>query len=330
MLGAEEVLRELGVRITSASGDEIQGYCPVHASIKGREQDKPKWYLNSETGAWICFTCGQRGSLPHLVEALGGDKDTIDQLRTNAAITVTHRWQEEDEDGVLIEREQIVSVEEFESNPRPPVRVMDLKDVDPEVVEHFNVRWDAKGKCWLLPIYSFDGFLLGWQEKSKGYFMNVPKAVKKSESLFGWHNYRGGQLIVVESPLDALRLASYGYQAVAAYGSYPSDEQLAHLRLAESIVLAFDNDDAGDHATYVAYDYLRHWKSNIRFFNYPPNSRGKDPGNLSVPALHRGVDTAVLESFSVTTTKEQEQWQPRKQSGRRTRGAISSPKLSPW
>ena len=38
----------------------------------------------------------------------------------------------------------------------------------------------CQGKCFMFPIYSADGQLLGWQEKSKGYFMNVPLCTRLS------------------------------------------------------------------------------------------------------------------------------------------------------
>lgn len=295
-----EILEELGVQVVGQSGDEIQAYCPVHHLAKGHEQSRPKWYINADKGAWVCFTCGQRGSLLSLVEALGGDKETIHHLRMQASISrlhrmgsVEHEYEEGDEeDGTRIDDAS------FNSNPRPPVRVMDLKDVDPEVCDAYNARWDAKGKCWLLPIYSFGGPLLGWQEKSKGYFNNVPAGVNKSQSLYGWHTYYDGDLIVVESPLDAMRFATYGYSAVATYGSFLSKEQGAYLLEAMSptskIILSFDNDDAGDHAMRQAAQRLSNrQRRSFRFFRYPPDSRGYDPGELSVDDLHNGVERAT-------------------------------------
>lgn len=287
------VLEELGVRVTNVSDKEITAYCPVHHLVEGVDQHKPKWYMNAETGAWICFTCGQRGSLPKLVEALGGDPETIQDLRLNAAHTTTTRWVT-DKDGEEVEERVLIDPVLFDANPRPPVRVMDGKDVDAETVARYNARWDAKGKCWLLPIYTFDNQLAGWQEKSKGYFMNVPKQVKKSESLFGWHTFRDGQLIVVESPLDAMRFATYGYQAVATYGSFISDAQLEHLLRAEKLILAFDNDDAGDHATEQVTKALKYLHPWIRVFKYPPRSRGKDPGELTPAQLFDGVIHAEI------------------------------------
>lgn len=307
------VLEELGVRVTNVSDKEIQAFCPVHHLVEGTDQHKPKWYMNAETGAWICFTCGQRGSLPYLVEALGGDPETIEQLRLNAAHTTTTRWVT-DRDGEEVEERVLVDPVLFDANPYPPTRVMDGKDVDQSVCARFNARWDAKGKCWLLPIYTFDGMLAGWQEKSKGYFMNVPKQVKKSESLYGWHIFRGGQLVVVESPLDAMRFASYGYTAVATYGSFISDTQLEHILLADKIVLAFDNDDAGDHATEQVTRAFRHLHHHVRLFRYPPRSRGSDPGELTPTQLIDGVENAKIPP---TPTKENTDEKPSRPKRRR-------------
>lgn len=306
-----EVLEELGVKLTKAGEKEIQGYCPVHNLVEGVEQSKPKWYMNAETGAWICFTCGQRGSLPMLVEALGGDPETIDQLKLSAAHTITTRWVT-DREGQEVEEYVVVDPMIFDKNPRPPVRVMDGKDVDPGVCARYNVRWDAKGKCWMLPIYSFDGQLLGWQEKSKGYFMNVPKQVKKSHSLFGWHTYQGGTLVAVESPLDAIRFASYEIPAVATYGSFISDEQLYHLSLADRLVLAFDNDDAGDHATKQTVLALRSSHPHIRVFSYPRRSRGLDPGELTPNQLMTGVTDSKLPPTYKENKNEHPKAQPKR------------------
>lgn len=324
----EGVLTELGVRITNVSDKEIQAFCPVHHLVEGAEQSAPKWYMNAETGAWICFTCGQRGSLPYLVEALGGDAATIEQLKLSAATTTASRWVRDGND-VAVEERVLVDPVLFDANPFPPERTMDNKDVDSHTCAQFNARWDAKGKCWLLPIYNFDGNLVGWQEKSKGYFMNVPKKVKKSDSLYGWHLYRGGQLIVVESPLDAMRFGTYGYRAVATYGSFVSAEQTEKITLAAQVILAFDNDDAGDHAMDQMAKALVERHSYVRKFRYPPGSRGYDPGELTPSQLHDGVARPLL---AIPPPKENNHDQDSKpqRDGRRDRplqGPVRSPAI---
>jgi hypothetical protein len=304
----EVVLAELGVRITNVSDKEIQAYCPVHHLVEGGgEQHAPKWYMNRETGAWICFTCGQRGGLPYLVEALGGDADTVESLKLSAALTTSGRWVI-DSDGEEVEERVLIDPVLFDANPRPPIEMQDEKDVSPDIVARYNVRWDARKKCWLLPIYTFDNELAGWQEKSKGYFNNVPKRVKKAKSLFGWHTYQTGRLIVVESPLDALRIASYGHACVATYGSHVSASQFDRIKVADQVLLAFDNDDAGDHATEHMSELLS-IHPYLRRFKYPPLSRGSDPGELTPSQLEAGIQHATL---SPPPKKEEEEWKAKK------------------
>jgi hypothetical protein len=308
----EAVLEKIGVDIAHVGDREIMGYCPVHRISRGRAQSKPKWYMNRDTGAWICFTCGQRGSLPYLVELLDHDVTILDDMPLVFMKAAVERWapgEDAPEDD-----QPVVDPEAFDSLPRPPLHMCDLKDVDMEVVERYNVRWDPSGKCWMFPVYSFDHVLLGWQEKSKGYFMNVPKKMQKSESLFGYRTIRGGTVVVVESPLDAMRFATYGHQAVATYGSFVSDAQIDALQdQASTVILAFDNDDAGDHAMHhVGTKLMKNYFCQVAFFAYPPDTRGSDPGDLRPSDLQYGVAKA-LPKIPSTFKEHKHDHQPPKQ-----------------
>ena len=63
----ETVLSRLGLEVVSVKGSEIQSYCPGHKTIKGKEDSNPSWYINADTGAHICFSCGYKGSLMSLI-----------------------------------------------------------------------------------------------------------------------------------------------------------------------------------------------------------------------------------------------------------------------
>ena len=65
-----EVLSRMGVNVTTVGDSEIGGHCPVHVYTTGREDGSPSWSMNSTTGLWICYSCGARGNLPHLVSTL--------------------------------------------------------------------------------------------------------------------------------------------------------------------------------------------------------------------------------------------------------------------
>ena len=297
----EDVLRSLGVRITSV-GSQIRGHCPVHKLTTGHDDGHPSWGINAQTGAWLCFSCHATGSLPRLVDMLGGDADNINALilhasgeRLSALVAPP-----EDDEAPQVPDEPYVSPYSFSKYPYPPARMREAKDVDLDTCTAMNIRWDPDGRCWLLPIYAFQGALVGWQEKSTGYVKTVPKGVMKRNSLFGYHMVTGTEpVIVVESPLDAARLYGHGFEAVAAYGSFVSDEQVVAVtrigtHFKREVILAFDNDDAGHKAAYYTSSRMRTLDLDVRFFAYD-TKRTVDPGEISVRDLLRGVRMATRE-----------------------------------
>jgi hypothetical protein len=297
----EDLLTQLGVEIAGGNEREIMAYCPVHHLVKGRGQDKAKWYMNRETGAWLCFSCHQSGGLHYLVELMGGDVDIIEEVSADIMVTQLSRLTATDE---VEEKKTMPSVYVseygFSKNPIPHRAIRELRDLSADECEHYNVRWSKEGRCFLIPLYTaIDDVLIGWQEKSKGYFLNVPDGVEKSTCLFGLQQFKGNEMILVESPLDVVRLASNGFiGACATMGSYVSNEQLEAVRgAAGQAVLAFDDDDAGDEATQSVQKRLSRLGVEVRVFQYPQGNRrrqghryGKDPGELDIDLVRQGLD----------------------------------------
>jgi hypothetical protein len=286
------VLESLGVQVVSEGEKEIKGLCPVHVLAVGREDTHPSWYMNAVTGAWICFSCQSKGSLHSLISTLGGDESLIERMPIVAMKAKVETWHA----GAPVEPEErlIVSERAFNRNPYPPIRMVRSKGITPDSCEQMNIRWNKEGKYFMLPVYSFKGELMGWQEKSTGYFNNVPKGMKRSESLFGYGAVRTGEYVtIVESPLDAARFLSHDIESVAIYGSYTSAAQLeAVSRVAKRVVLAFDNDEAGHVATAIASRMLTNLGVDVRFFSYDVGTDGMDPGELSVDQLVDGFTNA--------------------------------------
>lgn len=280
----EDALEALGVQIVGASGDEIQCFCPVHLLTVGREQSDPRFYMNAESGAALCFTCGWRGNLARLVSDLEADVDLEDfefvslVKRVDRLTPATKDESEETEAA-----DPYVSEYGFNKHPYPPLDELSARHLTMAEAVRLNLRWDETRNLWLLPVYSFEGHLLGWQEKGPGYFNNVPPRMRKRRSLFGLQQAVGARVFVVESPLDVARFLRYGYAAVATYGAAMSSDQLHAInRRYRDIVLAYDNDRAGWDATASVADQLRTvYGRPAMYFRYPPNSYGEDPGSLS-------------------------------------------------
>ena len=175
-----------------------------------------------------------------------------------------------------------------------PVEVCKLRGLLPTCVEEYGVKWDARNKNWIIPIREpITNTLLGWQEKGfdHRYFNNSPKGVKKSETLFGYKELETNWAIVVESPLDVVRLASLGYPGLATYGASVSKEQFNIIRGIDNIIFAMDNDEAGRLSSIGLLSTCKQLNLEAKFFNYSQTDM-KDVGGMSKDEIEWGLQNA--------------------------------------
>ena len=279
---AQEVLQQLGVTVASANGREIAAHCPFHTD------SHPSFSMNAEKGVWICYQCGRAGTLEMLISQLAGapgDPKTL--LRSIRHAGATQRLRERRQAAVSSETESAPVIDPFivfaryDTFGSPPSWALQERMLLPEVCAHYGVRWD---KGWIIPIWSPEGdksvgHFWGWQFKRLDSVANFPPAVKKSRTLFGLHEARGSSLILVESPLDVVRLASVGFTAVASYGAFVSNEQLSLLiERSGRVVLALDADEEGQRQTAKVYRRVARAVPTT-WVRFPRGA--KDPGDLT-------------------------------------------------
>ena len=292
MIDVLATLERLGIE-GRQSGDEFTARCPKHFERTGREDAHPSWSINLSTGLFLCFSCGYRGSLHTLVMDTEGVADieaarefivkgslqnSIDRIPGAYRPVVQKSGVPESKLGAFTE---------------PPAWALRSRHVTATACRHYGVLWSTYDECWILPIRDHDGLLLGWQEKSQTgrHFRNVPIGVKKSEALFGYHTFSGGQMVVVESPLDAVRLHSEGISgAVAVYGAIVSKRQIQLMTAADEVVMALDADEAGRKASRELLQSTRGVLKAVRFFAYDGNA--KDPGDMTGDQIVDGITSA--------------------------------------
>jgi DNA primase len=111
-------------------------------------------------------------------------------------------------------------------------------------------------------------------------------------------------LVVVESPLDVVRLRCAGVEgAVSTFGAIVSEDQAKIMRRAEKVIAAFDKDEAGRKACESMRPFARKYGINLFFFDYT-DIDVKDPGDMTIDEIHRGIEnskTYILgkEAYSV-------------------------------
>jgi hypothetical protein len=276
-----------------SGGSEVQARCPMHKARTGSEDRHPSFWVSTTSGAFICFSCQYAGPFVQLAaDVLGIGRD--DALRWIARQGIYRLQPADDEQKPPIEPVTVneASLALFVA---PPPEALAERHLTAEACALYGVLWDPRNSRWIIPIRDpTTGQLLGWQEKNKRHFRNHPDGVKKSLTLFGYHTPYDDVTVLLESPLDAVRLASAGITGgVASYGAHVSNAQMRLVRQRPGVlVLALDNDIAGRAARDQLYRTWRPRGIRMRFLNYA-DSTAKDPGDMaSDEEIHRAVTSA--------------------------------------
>lgn len=286
------VLVELGVDVRRVGEREISGCCPVHLRTTGKVDRSPSWSMNASTGAWICYSCGAKGSLYSLVSELTGDYKSIWEVHSfliqsglNQLNKVEAEEPQPDVDWITYNKFSDV-----------PEHLLSSRQLDPAVARRYGIKWNLTNKSWVIPIVSAEGELVGWQEKKKDWVRNYPIGVKKSESLFGVERVRSKVGVLVESPLDVVRLAGVvdSVSGLATFGAHVSKSQI-HLAssLVDSLIIAMDNDQAGMDSGQRLWKALPRFKNGVKWIRYS-HTNAKDIGDMSDTEIQRAISEAQV------------------------------------
>lgn len=295
----EAVLENLGIEIANVGPTQIKARCPMHEERTGKPDAHPSWYINKVTGASFCFSCEYRASLSHLVTDLTGS-DSHSFLREYRTAAIIRLAKEVNQPLVEVQEGPYIGERVLQKFALPPTRQLERRGLRSDSTALYGVRWDTNGKNWVIPVRNAVGELVGWQEKSTGYFKNVPTGMKKSMCLFGFDVFAGGRAILVESPLDVVRLHSVGITGgIAAFGAMVSPAQMALIiQAASKLVIALDNDSAGKQGAKAI------WKSYnrripISFLSYK-GTRAKDVGDCTDQEIRTAISNAsILEGINL-------------------------------
>lgn len=308
-----QALIEMGVTVVRQDSEEVHGLCPEHEKRTGEPQRNSHWSVNRESGYHNCFSCGYGGAFVELVmDVVGLDPFFAARWVRKHGLTLMDPADLEEFTSPAkraLTEEGRARVEMGEARLalfyRPPLEVMEARSLDPETAEFYDVLWNLEEQGWVIPIRLPDGTLMGWQFKSKRYFNNYPNNVPKGQCLFGLEMLDEDQTaILVESPLDCLRLRSAGvYGAVSSFGAGVTDIQMRRLlEKTSKVIVALDNDREGKLQTQLLCRgeskrgkiVRKGWAArfgSLQVFNYG-DSKAKDPGDMSDDEILWGVENA--------------------------------------
>lgn len=298
-----EVLHELGLDVGRISQNEVWALCP---NPQHHDTRPNSFSVNRETGDSFCFACGYRRNLTGIVADVQGTDVWAASawLREHGAsfTSLASRVVEgRRERKTRRQTEARSSYKEFSLEARfgvfqdVPDAALKMREIKREAVDAFEVRWDPDDSAWIIPARTPEGDLIGWQVKGSMSFKNHPYKMPKSITLFGWAQVEDADpLVVVESPLDVLRVWDAGYDCVSTWGARVTGSQVALIQqlvdqFQGSIVLAMDNDEEGERSN---AELSRSFKGvPIRVIDYEGTS-AKDVGEMTRSEIQHRIDSA--------------------------------------
>jgi len=303
-------LTALGIDFTD-HGHEALALCPTHYERTGKEDNNPSWWINLDSGLHTCFSCGYKGNLLQLICDVKGFyfNGSYDYRAAESWLATAAEISIEDLQAALMAMPSYINeyakpLEMSEARlavfVEPPQEALDSRNITAKEAGEYGILWEPKSQTWILPLREpTSNKLMGWQEKGTvdRTFKNRPAGLQKSRTLFGIENQNEQLVILVESPLDCLRLSAAGIRgAVAICGSSLSEDQVKLIRSSGKIIAAFDNDKAGQKASKELLEFGIKYSLNLHFFNYG-SSRVKDPGDMTDEELRWGVENAISALF---------------------------------
>jgi hypothetical protein len=294
-------MEELGIEVLRVTGDEAQAKCPAHFERTGKEDRHPSFSVNTEAGVFSCFSCGFRGPFVVLVEYMleQGDRDAaVGWVRARGGIERVKRVLGESRGLKLMTLDTTLQINEASLALflDPPAEALAKRNISLASAQHYGVLWDIYQSRWITPIRDPDtGKLWGWQAKNERYFRNVPNEVTKSKTLFGLEQFVQDPAILVESPLDVLRIHTAGVEGgLSSFGAGVSTDQMKLIQTVSDVLIAgLDNDKDGTTYSRWLKDTYGH-KMVLKFLNYADFDEDiKDPGDMTNEQIRHSISTAI-------------------------------------
>lgn len=238
------------------TSNNIQTNCPFH---KDGQERKPSFGIGigkSNSGQCNCFGCGWKGPIEEMISNCFGYDDGglfgIKWLAKNfQSVSVESRLDIDlGLDTKEIKKPTYISDEEY-NKFRVYHPYMWKRKMTPEVVEIFDIGYDADTQCITFPIRNVYGEILYLARRSVNTkFFNYPDGVEKPVyglfELYSSVEVDKVDVCICESMIDAITLWTVGKYAVALNG-LGNDLQFQQLRKMPNrkFILATDSDEAG-------------------------------------------------------------------------------------
>lgn len=284
--------------VKSFTSVNVLAVCPFH------DDSTPSLSFHLDRGLFHCWACKTKGSISRIAKQVGLE------VRDNGFVVSLDN---PDEDLRVFARElgdlSNPPVHESASLPETWLTRFTKSHTDywgnrgllPRTIEHWQLGYDRMANHATLPLRDLNGGLLGvirrqLDEGAKPRYLN-PRGYQKRSSFFGaWMRHpapRSKATVLVEGPLDVLKVYQAGYNALGILGGEFTSEQVTvlHKLGVESVVSFFDADTAG---LRIGESMYWHCKDDFEIKAAMYQLRDPDdPGAMSTTQIRRAITNGV-------------------------------------
>jgi DNA primase len=290
-----EVLAQCGITLGSELDTHFLIFCPFH-----NNRNTPACEVDKEKGLFICFSCGENGTLMDIImKTTKRSYFEASRLINNAAketdfakqiFNTTNKSTDkfEEFDSVLIARLHSDCLSSERS-----LHYWSGRGISPESIDTFHLGYSENQDMVIVPVQTDTGMFVGFVARSiEGKSFKNSTNLPRSKVLFNLNRCKFTEIIVVESSFDAIKLHQMGFNAVATLGANVSREQLRLLeKYATKIILAPDSDEAGQSFVNKIMDNIK--SREISLIKIPAGK--KDIGDMTKEEILSAMDNKTLD-----------------------------------
>ena len=286
-----EVLSVCGINFGTELDTHYLIFCPFH-----NNRNTPACEIDKEKGLFICFSCGERGTLLDLVMRTTNRtyfeaSRVISSAAKSQDFTKTIEKAIEDKpDFVEFDSETISRLHNTLIENERASSYFANRGIDKSAIRFFNLGYSDKQDMVTVPVYTHENMCVGFVARSvEGKAFKNSTGLPRNKVLFNLNNVKYQRFAIVESSFDVIRLWQLNIPAVATLGSNLGKQQIDLIKkYSNGIIIASDTDDAGDKLK----DNLIKNINNVSILEFPEGC--KDIGDMT--------DEQIINQFNIVKT----------------------------
>lgn len=260
MIDPDILIETFNLERAVVRGDNLMASCPFADIYHDSGKDShPSFGINLETQNWNCYVCGE----------VGGKGKTIKELAIKLSIPLPTELLEIRKKATKVRpREELFFqnylIEIYSRNPDLAYEYLKERGVSYSAIEEMRVgAHKVLNELYFIDI-DVNGNLRGVTARSDRFESRYKFELgDKQHALFGM-DAPHKEVFLVEGPVDALKLKSWGFNGVATLGDRITDKKALRISpYARTIYLVPDNDTAGSRWERQA---LRVFGGNVKLF----------------------------------------------------------------